>query len=65
MKVPVINLFKSSTTRINSKKEAPKVIAYIHDKPIDVSVSKLTLGMNKIYKTGRQFVENIKNLFKN
>ncbi len=65
MKVPKLSLFKSSAGRINSKKDSPKVIAYIHDKPMDVSVSKITLGVNKIYKTARTLVENIKKSFKN
>ena len=60
-----MKVLKSSAGRINSKKDSPKVIAYIHDKPMDVSVSKITLGVNKIYKTARTLVENIKKSFKN
>lgn len=59
-----VNFLKKTTPiKIKSKKERPKVISYIPYKPIDTSVSKLTMGINKIYRGIRKLFENIKNSF--
>lgn len=69
MKTPNIslsNVLKTQTvkkTRINSKKESPKVVAYIGYKPIDTSVSPVTKTINKVYKGFKTLSQNIKKLF--
>ena len=64
MKTLGINLFKKTAhTRIKSKKEPPKVVSYIHQRPIDTSVSKFTLAVNKLYRGTSKFIENLKSVF--
>ena len=64
MKLTGINIFsKKGATRINSSKKPPKIITHIPFKPVDTSVPKTVIFMNKVHKNTTGFFKYLKNFF--